>query len=80
MPSLLQTKTCGCAQTFSLAYRALPGSLPVQILIDLPELGHLSGKQAAALAGLAPMSRQSGNWRGKERIQGGRAGVRRAIY
>lgn len=50
------------------------------ILTDLPELEHLSGKQAAALAGLASMLRQSGNWRGKERIQGGRAGVRRAIY
>ena len=50
------------------------------ILTEMPELGHLSGKQAAALAGLAPISRQSGKWRGKERIQGGRASVRRAVY
>jgi transposase len=50
------------------------------ILIEIPELGHLSGKQAAALAGLAPISKQSGKWRGKERIQGGRASVRRATY
>jgi transposase len=50
------------------------------ILTEIPELGHLSGKQAAALAGLAPISKQSGKWRGKERIQGGRASVRRAIY
>jgi len=50
------------------------------ILSDLPELGALSGKQAAKLAGIAPISRQSGKWRGKEHIQGGRASVRRAIY
>jgi transposase len=50
------------------------------ILTEMPELGHLSGKQAAALAGLAPISRQSGKWQGKERIQGGRTSVRRAVY
>jgi len=32
------------------------------------------------LGGLAPISRQSGKWQGKERIQGGRASLRRAIY
>jgi transposase len=50
------------------------------MLIEMPELGTLEGKQAASLAGLAPMSRQSGKWQGKERIQGGRALLRRAIY
>jgi transposase len=50
------------------------------MLIEMPELGSLSGKQAASLAGLAPISRQSGKWQGKERIQGGRACLRRAIY
>ena len=45
----------------------------------MPELGTLEGKQAASLAGLAPISRQSGKWQGKERIQGGRAFLRRAI-
>ena len=49
------------------------------MLIEMPELGTLEGKQAASLAGLAPMSRQSGKWQGKERIQGGRAFLRRAI-
>ncbi|WP_366141638.1 transposase [uncultured Boseongicola sp.] len=44
------------------------------------KLEQLPGKQAAKLAGLAPISRQSGKWQGKERIQGGRASVRRAIY
>ncbi len=50
------------------------------LLIELPELGSLSGKQVASLAGLAPISRQSRKWEGKERIQGGRANLRRAIY
>jgi transposase len=40
------------------------------MLIEMPELGTLDGKQAASLAGLAPMSRQSGKWQGRERIQG----------
>jgi len=50
------------------------------LVIEMPELGTLNGKQAAALAGLAPMSRQSGKWKGRERIQGGRSSLRKAIY
>ena len=48
----------------------------VTLLIDMPELGTLSNKQAASLAGLAPVSRQSGKWQGKERIRGGRGELR----
>lgn len=50
------------------------------IIVEMPELGTLDNKQVASLAGLAPITRQSGKWRGKDRIQGGRAGLRRAIY
>ena len=50
------------------------------MLIDMPELGRLDSKKIAALAGLAPMSQQSGKWQGKERIIGGRASLRRALY
>lgn len=50
------------------------------MLIEMPELGTMSGKQAACLAGLAPISRHSGKWQGKERIQGGRAFFRRVMY
>jgi transposase len=50
------------------------------MLIEMPELDTLSRKQAASLAGLAPISRQSGKWQGKERIQGGHASLRRAVY
>jgi transposase len=46
----------------------------------MPELGDLTGKQAASLAGLAPISRQSEKWQGKERIQSGRASVWRTVY
>ena len=52
----------------------------ITVLADMPELGTLDNKQAASLAGLAPMSQSSGKWQGKERIQGGRAILRRAIY
>ena len=37
-------------------------------------------KVAAALAGLAPMTRQSGQWKGKAFVQGGRKQVRQALY
>lgn len=46
----------------------------------MPELGTLDGKQVASLAGLAPMARQSGQWRGKAFIQGGRKHLRDALY
>ncbi|MDZ4120216.1 IS110 family transposase [Phaeovulum sp.] len=50
------------------------------MLIEMPELGAMSNKQAASLAGLAPVSRQSGKWQGKEHIRGGRRELRRALY
>jgi len=50
------------------------------VLAELPELGSLNRRQVAALAGLAPHPRQSGNWDGRRTIGGGRAAVRRALY
>ena len=50
------------------------------LLADLPELGSMSNKQAAALVGVAPMNRDSGKMRGKRRIKGGRYGVRTTLY
>ena len=47
---------------------------------ELPELGRLDRKQIAALAGLAPFTRQSGTWRGKSFIGGGRTSVRTALF
>lgn len=50
------------------------------LLAELPELGSLSPKQIAALAGLAPYTRQSGKWRGRSLIGGGRTAVRAALF
>lgn len=50
------------------------------LLAGLPELGAVSGKEIAALVGVAPFTQQSGRWRGQVRIQGGRAQVRAALY
>ena len=50
------------------------------LIAELPELGQLSHKQIAALVGVAPYSRDSGVFRGKRMIWGGRAPVRSALY
>jgi len=50
------------------------------LLIEMPELGKLGRKQVASLAGLAPINRESGQWRGKAFIQGGRKPLRDALY
>jgi transposase len=50
------------------------------LLAELPELGQCSRQEIAALAGLAPFSRESGGWQGVRRIGGGRAAVRRVLY
>jgi transposase len=50
------------------------------LLADLPELGTLNRQQIAALVGLAPFNRDSGLKRGKRKILGGRAAVRRTLY
>jgi transposase len=52
----------------------------LSVLAELPELGTLNRRQVAALAGLAPHPRDSGQWHGLRRIGGGRAPVRRALY
>ena len=74
IPPLSHMQACAAGQ------RDIAKVTACAMLTQIPELGQMSGKQAAKLAGLAPISRQSGKWQGKERIQGGRASVRRAIY
>lgn len=57
------------------------GSITARTLLaELPELGTLDRRQIAALAGLAPWTRQSGQWRGKSFIGAGRASVRSALF
>ncbi|MEO7241323.1 MAG: IS110 family transposase [Variovorax sp.] len=50
------------------------------MLVRMPELGRINGKEIAALAGTAPMARDSGKHRGQRFITGGRADVRAALY
>ena len=50
------------------------------MLTLLPEIGMLDRKQVASLAGLAPITRQSGQWQGKSFIGGGRKQLRDALY
>ena len=50
------------------------------LIVELPELGHVDRHQIAALAGVAPMNRDSGRYRGKRHIQGGRVEVRAPLY
>jgi transposase len=50
------------------------------LIAELPELGHASRHQIAALTGVAPINRDSGRYRGKRRIQGGRVEVRAPLY
>ena len=54
--------------------------ISASFLVLLPELGQLSSRAIAALAGLAPYSRDSGTFRGRRRIWGGRAAVRALLY
>jgi transposase len=50
------------------------------LLVEMPELGTLEAKQAASLAGLAPYSRESGQWKGHSFIGAGRKLLREALY
>ncbi len=62
---------------------SVPGVGPTiarTLIAELPELGQLNRKEIAALAGLAPFTRQSGQWRGRSFIGGGRAVVRTALF
>jgi transposase len=59
---------------------SIPGIGPVAtiaMLVEMPERGTMDGKEAA---GLAPITRRSGKWKGQSRIGGGRRGLRRALY
>jgi transposase len=63
--------------------QSVPGVGPAttaQLLASLPELGQLNRKQVAALVGVAPYNRDSGAFKGKRSIWGGRSAVRNTLY
>lgn len=63
--------------------REIPGvgkTLSMTLVLEVSELGKISNKEIAALVGLAPITKESGNFKGKKSIFGGRKGVRCALY
>jgi transposase len=63
--------------------QSVPGIGPVvsqAVIAQLPEIGTLSGKKVAALVGVAPFNRDSGRFRGKRMIRGGRSYLRNMLY
>jgi len=78
---LIEASPVWCAKQDLL--KSLPGIGNVvarTLIAALPELGQVDSHQIAALAGLAPMNRDSGRYRGKRKIQGGRVEVRAPLY
>lgn len=52
----------------------------IALIVEMPELGSMNAKEVASLAGLAPVTRQSGKWKGKARISGGRQTIRNMLF
>lgn len=63
--------------------KSVPGVGPTiarTLIAEMPELGSCDRRQAASLAGLAPFTRESGQWRGKSFIGAGRSAIRAALF
>ncbi|EJN16270.1 transposase [Bradyrhizobium sp. YR681] len=63
-----------------ISFPGVSNTLARTFLAEVPELGTLNRRQIASLAGLAPFTRQSGRWKGKSMIGGGRAALRAGLY
>ena len=63
-----------------VTFPGVSNTLARTFLAELPELGKLGRREIASLAGLAPFTRQSGQWKGRSLISGGRAPLRAALY
>ena len=79
-------KLASSSNEFALTYKLLtsvPSVGPIvaaTLIADLPELGKLSRRHIAALAGVAPFDRDSAEYKGRRTISGGRLEVRRALF
>jgi transposase len=67
-------------ENLMVTFPGVGNTLARTFLAEVPELGTLSRRQIASLAGVAPFTRQSGQWRGKSMIAGGRASLRAALF
>ncbi len=70
----------GSRQTLLNSLAGIGPIIAASLVIRMPELGHMKRGEAAALAGVAPFDKDSGNSRGERHIFGGRARVRRMLY
>jgi transposase len=72
-----------CWQEHLRLLQSVPGVGPVlavTLIAHLPQLGEANNKQIAALVGVAPLNRDSGQWRGKRAVWGGRGAIRAVLY
>jgi transposase len=63
-----------------VTFPGIANTIARTLLADLPELGRLTRHQIASLGGVAPFTRQSGQWKGKSMIAGGRPITRSALF
>jgi len=74
---------CDEYKTKKAILNSVPGIgniITFSLLSDMPELGKISNKEAAALIGVAPMNRDSGTYQGQRKIRGGRASIRSVMF
>lgn len=67
----------------AIVLRSIPGIGPVastMLIAEMPEIGTITGEEAAALTGLAPVAHDSGTLRGKRAIAGGRHALRHVMF
>lgn len=76
-------ETCPDYQAKNELLQSVPGIGKIaaaSIISNVPELGYITNKQAASLIGVAPITRESGSYKGKRMIKGGRMQVRTVLY
>jgi transposase len=76
-------ESCPEYQGKNTILQSMPGIGKVaaaSIICNVPELGYITNRQAASLVGVAPITRESGRYKGKRMIQGGRHQVRTVLY
>ncbi|EHT4943602.1 Transposase IS116/IS110/IS902 family protein [Vibrio vulnificus] len=76
-------ETCPDYQAKNEILQSVPGIGKIaaaSLISNVPELGYITNKQAASLIGVAPITRESGSFKGKRMINGGRMQVRTVLY
>ena len=76
-------ESCEEYKTKNDIVQSIPGVgnvVAFNLISEMPELGYINNKEAASLVGVAPFNRDSGSYKGKRMIRGGRSQIRTAIY